>query len=49
MKLNRKDYFGCADEFLKWKYANKRVIPGLLRRREAERQLFLDEELTDEL
>ena len=49
MKLNRQDYFGCADEFLKWKYANKRVIPGLLRRREAERQLFLDEELTDEL
>ena len=45
MKLNRKDYLGCADEFLRWKYANRRFIPGLLRRREAERQLFLDGEL----
>ena len=44
MKLNREDYQGCADEFLKWKYANKKVIPGLLRRRYAERDLFLSED-----
>ena len=44
MKLNRTNYEGCADEFLKWKYANKKVIPGLLRRREAERELFLSED-----
>jgi lysozyme len=46
MKLNRKNYKGCADEFLRWKYANKRIIPGLLRRRKAERNLFLNEELS---
>lgn len=45
MKLNRLDYQGCADELLRWKYAGKRVIAGLLRRREAERQLFLSEDM----
>lgn len=44
-KLNRGDYIGAADEFPKWKYAkvNGRnvVLPGLARRREAERRLFL--------
>jgi len=44
MKLNRSNYQACADELLKWKYANKKVIPGLLRRREAERELFLSED-----
>ena len=44
MKLNRENYHGCAAEFLKWKYANKKVIPGLLRRRYAERDLFLSED-----
>ena len=44
MKLNRLDYQGCADEFLRWKYAGKRAIPGLLRRRHAERELFLTED-----
>tara|TARA_R100000781_G_C4043276_1_gene114772 strand:+ start:239 stop:694 length:456 start_codon:yes stop_codon:yes gene_type:complete len=44
MRLNRENYQGCADEFLKWKYANKKVIPGLLRRRYAERDLFLSED-----
>jgi len=43
MKLNRKDYEGCANELLKWKYAGKKIIPGLLRRRKAERELFLTE------
>ena len=47
MKLNRQDYQGCADELLRWKYAGKRVIPGLLRRREAERELFLNEDQED--
>jgi GH24 family phage-related lysozyme (muramidase) len=44
MKLNRSDYEGCANEFLRWKYAGKRSIPGLLRRRKAERELFLSED-----
>jgi lysozyme len=30
-----------ADEFLKWIHAGGRVLPGLVRRRKAERELFL--------
>lgn len=31
----------AADEFLKWDHVNGREVPGLLKRREAERALFL--------
>ena len=31
----------AADEFLKWKFAGGKAMPGLLRRRQAERDLFL--------
>lgn len=31
----------AADEFLKWDHSEGKVIPGLTRRREAERKLFL--------
>lgn len=31
----------AADEFLKWNHANGKVVDGLTRRREAERDLFL--------
>ena len=41
MKLNRSEYQGAADEFPKWKFANKRILAGLVRRRAAERKLFL--------
>jgi GH24 family phage-related lysozyme (muramidase) len=41
MKYNRGDYFGAADEFLKWNKAGGKVLRGLERRREAERALFL--------
>ena len=41
MKLNRSEYQGAADEFPKWKFANKRILAGLVRRRAAERALFL--------
>ena len=41
MKLNRSEYRGAADEFPKWKFANKRILAGLIRRRAAERELFL--------
>jgi lysozyme len=34
-------YEKAADEFLKWKFAGGKVLPGLVRRREAERALFL--------
>jgi lysozyme len=32
---------GAADEFLKWTHAGGVVLPGLVRRRKAERALFL--------
>jgi lysozyme len=35
------DLQGAADEFPKWKYSNKVVLPGLVTRRAAERALFL--------
>jgi lysozyme len=41
MKYNRGDYQGAADEFLKWTKAGGKVLNGLVRRREAERALFL--------
>jgi Phage-related lysozyme (muraminidase) len=40
-KLNADDNKGAADEFLRWNKAGGKVMPGLTRRREAERALFL--------
>ena len=44
-KINAGDYVGAANEFLRWDKANLRgqlvQMPGLSRRRQAERQLFL--------
>ena len=40
-KLNAGDYAGAADEFLHWNKAGGKVLNGLTRRREAERDLFL--------
>lgn len=46
-KVNAKDYAGAANEFLRWDKANLRgrlvQLPGLTRRRQAERQLFLEQ------
>lgn len=39
-KLNNGDYDGAANEFLKWDHASGQVVPGLTRRRSAERCLF---------
>ena len=45
-KINNHDFTGAANEFLRWDKANMRgrlvQMPGLTRRRTAERQLFLD-------
>lgn len=38
---NAGDIAGAADEFRKWNKGGGRVLPGLTRRREAERALFL--------
>ena len=40
-KLNQSDYAGAADEFPRWVRADGKVLPGLVKRREAERQFFL--------
>jgi len=40
-KLRTGDTTGAADEFLKWVYAGGKRLPGLVRRRRAERELFL--------
>lgn len=41
-KLNAKDYFGAANEFRNWtKGLGQERLPGLVRRREQERALFL--------
>lgn len=40
-KLNAGDVQGAGDEFLKWTKAGGKVLAGLVRRREAERKLFL--------
>ena len=40
-KLNQQDYQGAADELLKWNKSSGKVLAGLTRRREAERDLFL--------
>ncbi|WP_151830020.1 lysozyme [Acinetobacter junii] len=40
-KLNAKDYQAAADQFLRWNKGGGKVMKGLVRRREAERVLFL--------
>ena len=39
--LNTRDYDGCAEEFLDITRANGKVLSGLVRRRQAEHDLFL--------
>jgi lysozyme len=40
-KLNQGDKRGAANEFPRWVYASGQKLPGLVRRREAERKMFL--------
>lgn len=40
-KLNREEYEDAADEFLKWIWAGGRILNGLVKRRRAERDLFI--------
>ncbi|MDL2300867.1 glycoside hydrolase family protein [Lachnospiraceae bacterium OttesenSCG-928-D06] len=42
-KLNNGDIKGAADEFDKWIYAGGVMLSGLVRRRKAEKELFLSE------
>ena len=41
-KFNAGDTLGASLEFARWNKANGVVLPGLVRRREAERVLFVD-------
>lgn len=41
MKTNRADFLGAAEEFMKWTKAAGRVLPGLVKRRQDERALYL--------
>lgn len=40
-KVNAGDFLGASKEFSKWNRAGGKILAGLTRRREAERQLFL--------
>lgn len=40
-RLNNKDYEGCAEAMLWWNKAGGKVLKGLVRRRNAEKDLFL--------
>ena len=42
-KLNKGRYVDAGYEFRKWVYGGGRELPGLVRRREAEKTLFLNE------
>lgn len=39
--LNADDYEAAADQFLRWNHADGKVVDGLTKRRESERNLFL--------
>lgn len=44
--LNAGDYHGAATQLLRWNKAKSHVLPGLSRRRKAEKHLFETSELT---
>lgn len=41
MRANRGDWQGAAEAFMVWTKGGGKVLPGLVKRREAERSLFL--------
>jgi lysozyme len=46
-KISRRDYRGASAEFAKWEYAGGRKLPGLVQRREGERDLFLSNQRSE--
>lgn len=40
-KINLGDFIGASNEFLKWNKAQGKELPGLTKRRQAEKELFL--------
>lgn len=47
VKANRGDLEGAADAFMQWTKGGGKVLPGLVKRRQAERALFLSNTPTD--
>ena len=43
MRANREDWEGAAEAFMAWTKGGGKVLPGLVKRREAERALFLSD------
>jgi lysozyme len=43
MKVNRGDWEGAAEAFMMWTKGGGRELPGLVKRRKAEKALFLNE------
>ena len=43
IKANRGDWEGAAEAFMAWTKGGNKVLPGLVKRRQAERALFLQE------
>lgn len=43
MKINRGEWQAAADAFMQWTRAGGRELPGLVKRRKAERELFLSD------
>ena len=39
-KLNNRDYVGASTHFAEWRLSEGKIVPGLVKRRERERQLF---------
>ena len=39
--LNQGDYKGAAEQFKRWRYANGKVLSGLITRRQKEKDLFI--------
>ena len=44
MKANRGDWEGAAEAFMAWTKGGSRVLPGLVKRRQAEMALFLSDD-----
>jgi lysozyme len=43
MKANRGDWEGAAEAFMQWTKGGGKELPGLVRRRKAEIELFLSD------
>jgi lysozyme len=38
---NQRDYAGAAEQFVRWKHGGGRALPGLVKRRTEERQMYI--------